>query len=308
MCCAGSIWRRTNRRKRWLIAAERELSGKLLDVYLRTLHPITPAQAAGEPIHRLFYERLIDPPNNTFPGGRYRNFYVGQPMAFPGIELEWEAFSTARIVINGIHYRHSVAELFSRAAERLKPERMADAGGVVAHGDAHNANVWYSAKPGGAELSYFDPAFAGEHVPTLLAEVKTTFHNIFAHPLWLYDPAEAASRYSSKARYEQGTLFLDTDWQLSRVRDRLLTVKAEYLWRPLLVELKARGLLPDDWRTVVRSALFLCPTLVMNLRAGASSHNALSSLIAFSVAVMAGSEPVEGEDVVTRFLDGIAPA
>jgi len=290
------------------IAAERRLSGKLLEVYLRTLHPITPAQAAGEPIHRLFYERLIDPPAATFPGGRYRNFYVGQQFAFPGVELDWDTFSTASIVVNGVRYSDTIGELFSRAADRLKPEHMADAGGVVAHGDAHNANVWYSAGPGGAELSYFDPAFAGEHVPTLLAEVKTTLHNIFAHPLWLYDPAEAASRYSGRVHYENGTLFLDADWQPSRVREGLLAVKADYLWRPLLAELKARGLLPDDWRTVIRSALFLCPTLVMNLRAGATSHNPLSSAIAFAVAAVVGSEPVEGEDMVTRFLDRITPA
>ena len=45
----------------------------------------------------------------------------------------------------------------------------------------------------------------------------------------------------------------------------------------------------------------------MNLRAGATSHNPVSSLIGLSVAVMAGSEPVAGEDTVTRFLDAIDP-
>ena len=49
----------------------------------------------------------------------------------------------------------------------------------------------------------------------------------------------------------------------------------------------------SDRRTVIRLALFLCPTLVMNLRAGAASHTPVSSLIGFSMAVMAGSEPAE---------------
>jgi hypothetical protein len=289
------------------VEAERVLSQTLLAVYLRTLHPIATEEASAEPIHRLFYERLIDPPSGAFPGGRYNSFYVGQRYRFPGVELGWDAFSGARIVVNGVRYRHTIGELFARAGERLKPERMADAGGVAAHGDAHNANVWYSASPEGASLSYFDPAFAGEHVPTLLAEVKTTFHNIFAHPLWLYDPADAATRYTGTARYEDGTLFLQTNWQLSRIRQALLAVKAEQLWRPLLAELKSRGLLPDDWRTVIRSALFLCPTLVMNLRAGAANHNEVSSLIAFSVATMVGSEPEQGDDVVSRFLASIDP-
>jgi len=289
------------------IAAERALSRHLLDVYLRTLHPITPEQSKAEPIHRLFSERLIDPPTGAFPGGRYNSFYVGRRFAFPGVELDWQALSTARLVINGVAYRQTVGAMFAVAAKRLKPEHLADAGGVVAHGDAHNANVWYTDDGAQAELSYFDPAFAGEHVPALLAEIKTTFHNIFAHPLWLYDPAEAAGRYGGSARYQDGTLSFETNWQPSRIRKALLQVKAEEIWTPLLAELKLRDLLPADWRAVIRSGLFLCPTLVMNLRAGASSHTTLSSLIAFSVAAMVGSEPEDGADFVTAFLDGIDP-
>ncbi len=65
--------------------------------------------------------------------------------------------------------------------------------------------------------------------------------------------------------------------------------------------------MPADWREVIRLALFLCPTLVMNLRAGAASHNPVSSLIAVCVAVMVGGEPENGEDIVSRFLDSIDP-
>ncbi|MDO9418150.1 hypothetical protein [Pararhizobium sp.] len=292
------------------VTAERQLSETVLDIYLKTLHPVTPEQVAAEPIHRLFYDRLIDRDleGQIFPGGRYGNFYVGKRFAFPGVELDWETFSTARIRVNGRLYRYSVGALFNRAAERLRPERLADAGGVVAHGDAHNANVWYTAKDDAAVLSYFDPAFAGEDVPTLLAEVKTTFHNVFAHPLWLYDPAEAALRYRARASYGAGILSFETDWTLNAVRAALLEVKATSLWKPLLTELKTRALLPVDWREVIRLALFLCPTLVLNLRAGAATHNPVSSLIAFSVAVMAGSEPEDGDDVVSLFLDAIDPA
>lgn len=290
------------------VAAERNLSEKLLAVYRRTLHPITPRQAAAEPVHRLFYERLVDLPEGTYPGRRYRNFYVGQQFAFPGVTLGWNEFSNARIVVNGIRYRHTIGELFDRAARLLLPEQLFHAGGVVAHGDAHNANVWYSAEGDHAALCYFDPAFAGEHMPSLLAEVKTTFHNIFAHPFWLYDPTEAAMRFKGEARYEAGMLHLDTDWALSPVRHALLDVKAQCLWRPLLAELKTRDMLPADWRDVVRSALFLCPTLVMNLRAGVATHDPVSSLIAFAVATMVGSEPEDGGDIVSDFLDSITPA
>lgn len=290
------------------VAAEQELSARVLSVYLQTLHEVTPQDVAAEPIHRLFYDRLADPSSGAIPGGRYKSFYVDQPFSFPGVDLDWAAFSTARIVVNGLPYRHSFGDLFDLAGIRLKPDRLADAGGVVAHGDAHNANVWYTETDGRAHLSYFDPAFAGQNVPTLLAEVKTTLHNIFAHPLWLYDPADAEQRYSGHARFEAGTLFLDTDWDLSPVRRKLLDVKADAMWRPLLAALDTRGMLPHDWRSVIRLALFLCPTLVMNIRAGASTHNRISSLIAVATAMMVGSEPETGDDIMSQFLDRIDPA
>lgn len=294
------------------VAAERELSTRLLATYRETLHPVTVREVAAEPIHRLFHERLVTPHADgpAFPGGRYRDFYVGQDVVLPGLTLGWDEISALRFTVNGVTYARTLSELFAEAQARLAPERLADAGGVVAHGDAHNANVWFTreAGNGAAHLSYFDPAFAGEHVPTLLAEVKTTFHNIFAHPFWLYDPALATDRFTAQARREAGHLVVETDWALSPVRAALLEVKARELWRPLLAELAAQGLLPADWRRVVRLGLFLCPTLVMNLRAGVRAHTPVSSLIALSVAVMVGSEPVDGTDVVTDFLDAIDPA
>lgn len=119
--------------------------------------------------------------------------------------------------------------------------------------------------------------------------MKTTFHNVLAHPLWLYDPALASRRYEAQARLAGGILDVRTYWKLTPVREDLLEVKAAAMWRPLLKELDRRGMLPDDWRRVVRLGLFLCPTLVMNLCAGAATHDATSSLIGFAMAVMAGA-------------------
>ncbi|MBD0415558.1 hypothetical protein ICI42_12885 [Tianweitania sp. Rool2] len=290
------------------IQAEADLSDALLAVYLQSLHPITPEQSAAEPVHRLFYERLIEPLTGKYPGGRLLSFYIDKDFAFPGVELDWQTLASAHFVVNGVRYGRTLGQLFDEAAERLNPRRLADAGGVIAHGDAHNANVWYSEHPDGtAALSFFDPAFAGEHVPTLLAEVKTTFHNMLAHPLWLYDPADAADTWQARAEISAGDLIVTTDFALSRIRLALMDVKAQRLWKPLLATLAERGMLPDDWRRVVRLGLFLCPTLVMNLRAGAGNHNEVSSLIGLSVAVMAGSEPDSGDDVVSRFLDAIDP-
>jgi hypothetical protein len=290
------------------MAAEAALNDRLLVVYRETLHPITPDEAEAEPINRLFFERMIEPSTRQPPGGRYRDFYIGQTFRFPGVGLDWERFSTAQVTVNGQAYRDTFGALFTRAAEKLNPLHLAGAGGVVAHGDAHNANVWFARQAdGGATLSFFDPAFAGDHVPTLLAEAKATFHNIFAHPFWLYDPQEAAQRFSASASYRDGVLALETDWDLSPVRQALLDAKAERLWRPLLALLKSRNMLPEDWRETLKLALFLCPTLVMNLRAGAASHNEISSAIAFSVAMQMGSEPLGDGDRLSRFLDAITP-
>lgn len=293
--------------RRKAVAAERALSQTVLDVYLETLHPVTAQQVAVEPVHRLFHDRLIERKSGAYPGGRLASFYVGKEVAFPGLSLDWEAFSKCRFVINRIAYEESIGELFDAAYERLCPSQLADAGGVTAHGDAHNANVWYEANESEPRLSFFDPAFAGEHIPTLLAEVKTTFHNMLAHPLWLYDPALAAENYSASAELMGDELHVSTDFKQSPIRQDLLAVKAEAMWRPMLSALKMRDILPPDWRRVIRLGLFLCPTLVMNLRAGATTHNATSSLIGFSSAVMVGSEPVAGDDIVSRFLDSIDP-
>lgn len=289
------------------IAAEDGLNRCLMEIYVRTLHPVTAAQSAAEPIHRLFHERLIDAGVPDRPGGRLASFYLDKDFALPGLSLTWAELCRLRFRLDGVAYRQTLGELFEEALARLAPERLAGAG-VVAHGDAHNANVWYEMRDGQPpRLSLFDPAFAGSHVPALLAEVKTTFHNVFAHPLWLYEPAAATKQFRIDVRRNGDGLAVDTDWRPGALRDALLASKRDNIWRPLLRLLKERGLLPDDWRRVVRLALFLCPTLVMSLRAADGRHTPQTSALGLAVAVMMGSETLAGSDPVTDLLDAIAP-
>lgn len=292
------------------VAAEAELNDRILACAMDSLHPITPAQSSAEPIHRLFHERLLDPGTRLYPGGRLRRFYHGRRFAFPGdLWFTWDELDTARPVINGVEHARSLGEMFDLAHRRYAPEALADAGGIVAHGDAHNANVWYVRGEDADRLTFFDPAFAGDAVPSLVAEVKSTFHNIFAHPLWLYDPDLAAGKYQATVRLEGGRLHLDTDWQPSPVRRALLDVKARHFWKPWLRHLQEHGLLSQDWEDVIRIGLFLSPTLVMNLNAGEGRerHNPVSSAIGLAVALAAGSAPVEGEDMISAFFDTIRP-
>ena len=290
--------------------AEAALNDHILSCAQTTLVPISPEDSQAEPIHRLFHERLIDRPTGHFPGGRLARFYVGKSFAFPdGVNIHWDELSTARPVINGREYARNLWEMFTLAHWRYAPERLADAGGITAHGDAHNANIWYERGAAADRLVFFDPAFAGARIPSLLAEVKATFHNIFAHPFWLYHPELAARHFNASVRLEAGRLHIDTDWHLSCVRRQLLDVKARHFWKPWLATLAKAGLLPADWEDVIRIGLFLSPTLVMNLRAGdgAERHNPVSSAIGLAVALCAAAPPLTGADLFTAFFDEIRP-
>jgi Ser/Thr protein kinase RdoA (MazF antagonist) len=289
-----------------LIHAQQDLDRIIGERYLATLHTATADEVAAEPIHRLFHARLVDPETPDRLGSRAARFYLEQPFEFPGLSTHWREIGRRRWRINGVAYRATLAELFAESRRILAPRSLAGAA-VVAHGDAHNANVWCeNADDAMPRLVFFDPAFAGSHVPALLAEVKATFHNIFAHPFWLYDAALAQQRYRASVRLAGDMIEVEHDWHLSVLRTAFLESKFERVWRPLLAELKRRKQMPASWRNILRSALFCCPTLVMDLRAGAGDHNPISSAIGLATAVAVGSEP-EWADPLSLLLDGINP-
>ncbi|WP_395022039.1 hypothetical protein [Dongia sp.] len=290
-----------------VLAAQEALDRAVAAVYAKTLHPITEAQSRAEPIHRLFHERLRDFDRPGRIGGRFRSFYADQDFALPGLTINWRELRDLKVAFNGVVYSESLGALFEAAFTELEPRNFAGLG-VTAHGDAHNANVWFEERQRPPRLTLFDPAFAGSHVPALLAEVKPTFHNIFAHPYWLYEPQVAATRFRAEVMRRGDLLEIKTDWALSPLRTAFLEQKAELLWRPLLAEMQARGALPQDWRRLLKLALFCCPTLVMNLRSGAGAHNPVSSAIGLGIAVMMGSAPKEGAgDALSAFLDAVEP-
>ncbi len=293
-----------------LLRLQAELDRRVGAVYLETLHTASAADVRAEAIHQLFHNRLCDASDASRLAGRAARFYLGRDIALPGLTLPWADFAALRWRINGVDYADTLAALFDASLHRLAPHRLAG-GAATAHGDAHNANVWIEARDGDSRLVMFDPAFAGEHVPALLADVKATFHNVFAHPFWLYHPGEADQRFTVSVAVEDGCIVVDHDWALPPLRRGFLDLKVEHVWRPLVAALAARDGLPPDWRRVVRLALFCCPTLVMNLGAGAA-HGATAgrspaiSALSFALSVMAGSEPEHGADAFSEFLDAVA--
>src|SRR5262249_18263395 len=260
------------------LAAQADLDDLTAAIYRRTLHATNAEDVAREPVHQLFHARLIDPDRPERLGGRARRFFFDREFDLAGTVLSADRLRAARWRINGIAYRQSLGELLEQSRRLLTPASLARFGGVTAHGDAHNANVWWEESAAGPRLLLFDPAFAGAHMPALLAEVKASFHNILAHPAWLYDPGEAARLFGAFVRRAGDAIEVETDWRLPPLREGFLASKESRLWRPLLDEMQRQGFLPRDWRAVLRSALFCCPTLVMDLAAGgAGGHNPTSS-------------------------------
>ncbi len=298
-----------------IVRAQEELDRQVGGKYLETLHLAAGAEAAGEALHQLFFHRLVDPgAGRPFPpGGRWKAFYLDGEFLFPGLDrpLTWGEVSQLRWNVNGVSYQRTLGELFAESLTVLDPACLpAQTPAVVGHGDAHNANVWAETEADPPRLVMFDPAFAGRHLPALLAEIKATFHNIFAHPEWLYYPEDAATRFSGSARLNGRTLEITHDWALTSLRRAFLETKTRLVWQPLLRALAQRdpAFAGSGWERYLRLALFCCPTLVMNLCAGAQRHNPISSLVGLSIAMMCGSEPEPGQsDDVSDFLERITP-
>lgn len=293
-----------------LIQAQQALDQLSARLYLRSWHPINAKQSADEPIHQLFHHRLTTPDQtpDTLGGRATRFFAPERKFTFPNTILTGSELLELNWVIDGIRYDRTLKDCFHNALTNLAPETLAQSGGVVAHGDAHNANVWFN--PESASLTLFDPAFAGRNIPALLAEIKATFHNIFAHADWLYHSAELET--CPEIRISNGTAFVTTYWTLPPLRRTFLRDKARFLWRPLLEGLAQRNALPANWRETLRSGLFCCPTLVMDLCARSeenpkSRHTPASSLTGLAIALICGAEP-NGEDVISCFLRAIDPA
>lgn len=292
-----------------LVQGQQDLDHLVLDRYKHTLHRAGEEQALGESLFQLFYWRLADTVDAETFGGRVKSFYLGQDFVFPGLKdpISFEELGSLKWEINGVRYAGGLRQAFGEAKERMNPAKHADYPAVVGHGDAHNANVWfkYDLASDSAVLSFFDPAFAGRHLPALLAEIKPTFHNILAHPDWLYHSKEAKIQVS--AELGEGVIRVTHGWILNPLRRAFWDIKRDVFWKPWLAHLNSEGMLPPDWRAYIRSALFCCPALVINLRAGAASHTPETSLLGTAMAVMLAHEPEQGSDLVSDFLDAIAP-
>lgn len=278
-----------------LAVARRALDRAVGDVGVRTLRVRHDEGATSPAVHQLFSQRMHDPEGH-YPGGRLARWYMS--------DSQWADLEHRAWTVDGVDYKETLAALVARARCDLAPAVLDRGPVVTAHGDDHLGNVWVERARGRTRLVLFDPAFAGDDLPALLAFAKPTFHNVFAHPAWLYHPGEVdLARVTVEVT--PGAVRVDAP-PLSPMRLAMLDSLVDEAWIPLLTAMAAQGILPPTWRQTVRSALLLCPLLVTNLIS--ESRVPVVRLLGLANAVRMGSEPASGSDALTRALDRMQEA
>jgi hypothetical protein len=268
-----------------LTAAQRAADDHLLAIYQQSLDWQTGEAAAQSPVHQLFYHRLT--------GGRLARFYDPAVLiTLPDGTHTMDDVRRARWIINGQQYAMTLDDLIAQAIRLLQPDQ--PGASVIGHGDAHNGNVFFR----GSSLLYFDPAFAGRHHP-LLDLTKPLFHNVFA--MWMYHPQLKAAQ--TNIQLERGGAWrVRYDYALHPIRHMFLRSKVERVLIPVLQTLKRRGWLPETWRAYLKSALFCCPFLTMNLTDAAKFPPAIS-LLGLAMSVEMGAESAGERSLIDQTLD-----
>jgi len=274
-----------------VMAARHTLDITVGNVLTRTLEPTEGEGQQKATIHQLFWNRMHTT-TGEFPGGRLVKWYFNNPA--------WEKLADTHWEIDNVHFQFTINELLAQAHEQLNPSRLAQGPVVVAHGDDHHGNIWLVPTENGYVLQMFDPAFAGDDIPALLSLVKSTFHNVFAHPFWLYHPEEIGPTLTSFTQTPTCIKVVHGNLKLSPMRQAILDSLVEYSWIPLLLALRDRGLLQEQWQQIIRLSLFLCPLLVTNLLD--DSRNQACQMFGLAHAVMMGSPSDNNDDPVSAFM------
>jgi hypothetical protein len=271
---AEEDWQRNNTpstKALHLIQAQNELDKTVGECLHRTLRVITAAEHARAPIHQLFAHRLAE-------DGRLGLFYRNQEITLDQNQLTFEELASMRWTINGAKYAASLQDIIEMARDLLVPR---DGPASIGHGDAHNGNIFvnFDLATGGplesptstqefgtasskAKLVMFDPAFAGLHNP-ILDVTKAIFHNHFAR--WMYFPEEAVNEFGLSYSIKKNRIYIEHDFQPSSLRRQLLRIKVNNVLEPLLDYLDQQNMLANNWPRYLRSALFCCPFLTVNL-------------------------------------------
>jgi hypothetical protein len=289
-------------RSRLLLAAQAKLESKVASIYEKTLKIVPAGKASDPPVNQLFYHRLGE-------NGRLGLFYRGKTIRLPHRELGFDQLASMSWTINGVRYAETLAQIIERSRRLLAPRAGLT---VVGHGDAHNGNIFVDLD--NQTLKMFDPAFAGCHDP-LLDLTKPLFHNIFAR--WMYYPEQTRKELDLSFSVRGGEIVIEHDFMPSGLRLLHLQAKKDNLLKPVF------SMLTDGkwnmsygtnggWREFLRSALFCCPFLTVNLFAAQVADGTLAEryslpvkLLGLCLAVAFGSAAHSGEDALSTLIDGI---
>ena len=274
-----------------LVLAQEALDKKLFKIYQRTLLGSEEFPKERSPIHQLFYERLDI-------NGRLGLFYLGKELSLERGAIPIQDLFAFHWIINGVEYKETIADLINQAGKLLNPEILQPT--IIGHGDAHNGNVFWD--EGARELKYFDAAFAGRH-STILDLTKPLFHNVFAK--WMYFPEEVSRDLELSYSISDKTIEIRHNFIPSSIRVRYLNSKIQNLLQPLLRELALQNQLPVDWKATLKSALFCCPLLTVNLAAEYNGTGKLAErysenikLLGFAMALEVGATRVHGTNPI----------
>lgn len=280
-----------------LLNAQFAFDSKLLDIYMSTWQMSDEDQHARAPIHQLFSHRLAD-------NGRLGLFYQEKQLPLQNSSIGFEYLAQLRWTINETEYSCTLSEIIARATTLLKP---AAGPSIVGHGDAHNGNVFVDLDT--ETLSLFDPAFAGRHDP-ILDLAKPLFHNVFAR--WMYFPSEVEEEFELSYKLTAERIVIDHTFRPSELRISVLRSKLKNTLIPLLSSMRARNLLRDTWREYLRSALFCCPFLTVNLFSPHATSGTLAEryrlstkLLGLSMAVEFGALSHSGSNELSDLIDEI---
>jgi hypothetical protein len=258
------------------------------DLYRRYLNTLAPEEILAAPIHQLFYHRL--------KGGRLDRFYGdGTEIRLPDGVFPLSEVRQWHWAINGSEYEETIDHLIHKAIGVLNPSVQTGLT-IIGHGDAHNGNIFFNGDQ--QQLTYFDPAFAGRH-PPLLDLTKPLFHNVFA--MWMYFPQEEKQKLSIESTLDGNIRRVQHNYGLNIIRLMFLESKVERVLIPILQHLRSLDSLPHNWRTYLKSALFCCPFLTLDLKRFPPNI----SLLGLTMAVQMGGESQNSKSIIDTLLDRV---
>lgn len=278
-----------------LLNGQIALDKLVYEIYSKNLSTASAEEHAKAPIHQLFSHRLAE-------DGRVGLFYRNKNLNLESTSIPFETLSEIRWSINGVEYSQSLNEIINRSRDMLKPGK---APVVPGHGDAHNGNIFVDLEQ--RKFYMFDPAFAGKHHP-LLDLTKPLFHNIFAR--WMYYPDQVLQEFQLDFTIRDNRISIEHDFKPSALRLAHLKTRVENVLRPTVELLKNNGALDASWRSFVRSALFCCPFLTVNLFSDYVANGTLSErykppvkLLGLAMAIELGATEHKGSSILTDIID-----